>query len=244
MARGNFWQGTGQSDASTCRAPLCGNPKHPLARPAARLCLYVRPIAQIRAMQGSNSSQAEEYIMCKLMFGAGRSTHLGKVGCVGSNLVRDDTRLDVIPVGQAQVLLGGDIAQKSGACRVRQAHGAGCYAGQQHAPADCALGAGAGRLPEGKALFQRNILKGTHCLHQASHSPTGDSTRQHQRCSKVTSWVATAACSGHRPHHAANFSQSTLCTCCHCAEAECQSTAYSSAACCRQACPCPALVEL
>lgn len=35
----------------------------------------------------------------------------GQVCCVGGDLVADDAGLDVVPVGQAQVFLRGDIAQ-------------------------------------------------------------------------------------------------------------------------------------
>ena len=95
---------------------------------------------RLHAMDGPHSSQAEVYIMCSLVRDAGCNPHLGKVGCVGSNLVCDDTSLDVIPVGQAQVLLGGDIAQKSGACRVREAHWVGGCVGKLISKRDVATG--------------------------------------------------------------------------------------------------------
>ena len=40
---------------------------------------------------------------------------LGQVGGVGGDLVGDDAFLDVVAVGQAQVLLGGDVAEHGGA---------------------------------------------------------------------------------------------------------------------------------
>ena len=43
--------------------------------------------------------------------------HLGQVSRVRRDLVRDDARLDVVAVGQAQVLLGRDVAQQRRACR-------------------------------------------------------------------------------------------------------------------------------
>ncbi len=43
--------------------------------------------------------------------------HLCKVGSVSSNLVGNDPSLDVVPVGQAQMLLGRHIAQQRRSCR-------------------------------------------------------------------------------------------------------------------------------
>ena len=41
---------------------------------------------------------------------------LGKVGRMRGDLVRNDASLDVVAVGQAQVLLGRDVAQQRRAC--------------------------------------------------------------------------------------------------------------------------------
>ena len=47
----------------------------------------------------------------KLTIQTVKQAYLGKVSCMCSNLVGNDTLLDIIPVGQAQVLLGRHIAQ-------------------------------------------------------------------------------------------------------------------------------------
>lgn len=48
--------------------------------------------------------------------GEANQAYLGKISCMRRNLVGDHTLLDVIPVWQAQVLLGRHIAQQSSAC--------------------------------------------------------------------------------------------------------------------------------
>src|SRR5690606_24800727 len=47
--------------------------------------------------------------------GAGGRVALGQVGGVGGDLVGDDAVLDVLSVGQAEVLLGRDVAEHGGA---------------------------------------------------------------------------------------------------------------------------------
>lgn len=46
--------------------------------------------------------------------------YLCKVGSVSSNLVGDDSSLDIVPVGQAQMLLGRHIAQQRRPCAGNQ----------------------------------------------------------------------------------------------------------------------------
>ena len=219
-----FGQRGGHADAS-CGLPCVA--KHPLATSVAYLCLCLHTCSQMRTCSSWRDpivSQVEAYSMWRLVSDAGHSTHLGKVGCVGSNLVRNDTSLDIVPVGQAKVLLGGDIAQKSGACRVREAHGGGGCTGklvlERHAAAGCAFAAGADRLPEGKGAVSEAHIGWQTLPAQGSALPT--------RC--CTPWGATAACSRQRPPHAAKFSQCRLRTCCHSAEAGCLSTAHDRAA--------------